>query len=388
MTDDRVLHKLLLVDTYPFRGLTFEKGEGTYLIDDKGRKYIDFVTGYGVNIFGHGNKKINRALKEQIDKVTNIHGSFASSVRNKAASELLKRAGGNLKRVYFSNSGAEAIEAAIKFAIISSGKTKIVSTKGAYHGKTLGALSVTSSQKYKESGIKDVTFGANFIPYKDVESLENALDDTVAAFIVEPIQGESGIIVPPLGYLEKVVEVCRGKGVFLILDEIQTGVGRTGGFLASSKIGVGADIVCLGKGLAGGVPVGATLVTKEISDSVPKLIQTSTFGGNPLACSGVLATLSLLDNERLGYVKEMGDYFKEELSKIDSDIVKEVRGEGLLVGVEVKEKRNNILKVLQEEGVLAAPAGDNVVRFLPPYIVTEDEINKVIGKLTTVMANV
>ncbi len=388
MLNYSLLQKKFLVDTYINRGITLVSGKGVYLFDEKGNKYLDFMTNYGVNILGHSHPKIIKALKDQIDKFIVLHSSFANDIRIKAAQRLIKRVGGNISRVYFSNSGAEAIEAAIKFAAFVTGKKHFISCKNSFHGKTLGALSATGEEKYR-SPFKPLLWDFTHIPYNDTATLEKSITAETAAFIVEPIQGEAGIYIPDSTFLKRVKEICDMNNVLLIIDEIQTGCGRTGIFLASQSASwrtkINYDIVCLGKGIAGGIPVGITLVSENISLLITKGINTSTFGGNPLACAGITATLDLISDDVLKHVNKMGNYFINKLKEINSDLIKDVRGKGLMIGIEVREKRNEILKMLQQEFVLAIPAGENVIRFLPPYIIETahiDEVVKKLGKIT------
>ena len=373
-----------LVASYPNRGITFVKGEAAYLITQSGEKYLDLGSNYGVNIFGYRHPTITNALHKQLDNLVNLHGSFGSDVRNRAAEKLINKCGGKLSRIFFSNSGAEAIEAALKFARAATGKTHFIAMKNAYHGKTLGALSATSGDKYKKM-FAPLLWNFEFVEHGNIEPLEKAIDTDVAAFIVEPIQGEGGIYTPPADYLQKVRKICDKHNILLILDEIQTGCGRTGTFLASQKYGINYDIVCMGKGLAGGLPVGATLVSKEIAAKIPKQIHTSTFGGNPLAAAGIIATLELLNEEIMTHVKKTGAYFIGQLKTIDSPLISDVRGQGLMIGLEMKDKRNEILKELQLKNILAIPAGENVVRFLPPFIIEKKQINEAIKVLKEVI---
>ncbi len=382
-----LIQKSYMVETYVNRGITFLKGEGCYLFDISGEKYLDLMTNYGVNIFGHAHPKIIRKLKEQMDKLTTLHCSFSNDVRAFAAEKIVKRCGKGLSKVYFSNSGAEAIESALKFAVLATGKKKFISCLGSYHGKTLGALSATSNKKYK-APFEPLLWDFNFIPYNDLNLIEDIMDDSFAAFIVEPIQGESGVIIPDKGFLREAKSICENKGVIMIVDEIQTGTGRTGSFLASEDEIDFYDIVCLGKGLAGGLPVGVTLISKEISDKIKKSIHTSTFGGNPLVCAGIIATIELLNEEVLSHVREIGDYFLNQIRKIKSEIIAEIRGKGLILGIEVKEKRDLILKALQNRKILAIPAGENVVRFLPPYIIEKKQIDETVNILSDIFNSV
>lgn len=373
-----------MVNTYPDRGVTFTHGDGMYLIDANGERYLDLMINYGVNIFGHTHPKIVAALVKQLNNITNLHGSFTSDIRADASQLLIKRCGLGYAQVYWANSGSEAIEAALKFATLQSGKKKFVRIKGGYHGKTLGALSATSGDKYRKS-FEPLMWNFVQVVFDDVGALKNVLNEQIAAVVIEPIQGESGVVVPSDDYIKRVRTLCKQNGVLLILDEIQTGVGRTGTFLASQHDGVIADIVCLGKGLAGGMPVGAVVVNSDVAKSIIRGIHTSTFGANPLTCSGVLATLKLLDEKTLFRVRKLGSYFIHKLQSIKSGKIIEVRGKGLMIGIEVGEWRNNILKALQKEKILAIPAGEGVVRFLPPYIIEKNHVDKVVSVLKSIL---
>ena len=373
-----------LVATYPNRGKTFVKGQGVYLYDQSGQKYLDLMTNYGVNIFGHTHPRIIQALKTQLDQLTNLHGSFESNVRNQASQKLVQACGGKVTQVYWANSGAEAIEAAIKFALMASGKSHFVAARGSYHGKTLGAVSLTFNPKYRLP-FKSILPRTTFVPYGSISKLTATVTKNTAAVILEPIQGETGIILPPPGYLKKVAAFCAKNPLILILDEIQTGLGRTGTFLASHQHQIQSDIVCLGKGLAGGIPVGATLVSQAIAAKLPRGIHTSTFGGNPLTCAGVLATLKLLTPKRLQSNLKLGNYFLNRLQALKSSRIKAVRGKGLMLALELTQPSTPTLKALQDQGILAIPAGDNVVRFLPAYIVTQAHIDKTINILKQVL---
>lgn len=385
MKDYQFIQQKYILNTYPNRGLTFVKGDGMYVYDISGKKYLDMMSNYGVSIFGYNHPKINRAITEQLKKIINLHGSFNSDVRSIAAQELIERCGNNFSQLYFSNSGAEAIEAALKFIALTTGKRKIIACEHSYHGKTLGALSLTYGDKYRKP-FEPFAWQTNFVEYGNISSLEKAIDKDTAAFILEPVQGEGGLLTPQKGYLQKVKKICKKNGILLVFDEIQSGTGRTGKFLASQWEQVSPDILCLGKGLAGGLPIGATLVTKEIAEKIPRNIHTSTFGGNPLTSAGIITTLKLLDKKRLTHIQKMGEYFRKQLSKLKSTVVGEIRGKGLMVGLEIKnDKRNEILRLLQQNGVLAIPAGETVVRFLPPYIVQKKNIDTVITTLIKIL---
>lgn len=378
------LQQKYAVNTYVNRQLTLVNGSGVFLFDEKGEKYLDLMSNYGVSIFGYHHQTVTAALAGQLQQLTTLHGSFTNDVRAEVSEQLVNRCGSGYKQVYWSNSGAEAIEASLKFAVLASGKQKFIVCKRGYHGKTLGALSATAGEKYKKP-FRPLLWDFTEIPFNDPIALKNAIDRNTAGFIVEPIQGEGGIYVPDPGYLQRVRKICSDRKILLIIDEIQTGTGRTGSFLASQKEHVFADILCLGKGLAGGIPIGATLISREVAAAIPQHIHTSTFGGNPLACAGVLVTLDLLNAECLNHVKSIGKYFTKQLALLRSEFISEVRGEGLLVGMAVKDKRNQMLKLLQKSHVLAIPSGDDVIRFLPPYIIQKEEINTAIKALRKIV---
>lgn len=377
MKDYNYLQQKWVANTYPNRAIVLEKGKGIYLFDQTGKRYIDCMSNYGVNIFGYGHLTIHKVLTSQLSELVTLHGSFANKERAIASQMVVEKCGGAYAQVYWSNSGAEAVEAALKFAVLATGKNKFIAFSHAYHGKTLGALSATDGDKYRKAFFP-LLWDFVHIKYDDIQALENAIDEKTAGVIIEPIQGEGGLIPPSKGYLKKIQELCKKHNTLLILDEIQSGTGRTGYFLASHGEKVGADIVCLGKGLAGGIPVGATIFTQAVANKIQKNIHTSTFGGNPLACAGVIATLTQLNQLTLNNIQKSGTYFMNQLQKVKSHLISEVRGKGLMIGVEMKDKRNEILKKMQGEGVLVIPAGENVVRFLPPYIITKKQIDAVI----------
>ena len=374
MHDSEQLQQTRVVNTYVNRGLTLVKGEGAYLFDEVGDRYLDLMSNYGVSIFGYRHPLITQVLTEQLNELPTLHGSFTNDVRALASDTLVQRCGVDYAQVYWSNSGSEANEAALKFAVLATGKKRFIVCDHGYHGKTLGALSATSGEKYKKP-FEPLLWEFVSIPFNDVEALERAIDDQTAAFMVEPIQGEGGLFVPSASYLQQVRDICTRKNILLILDEVQTGTGRTGTFLASQAAGISGDIVCLGKGLAGGIPVGATVIRKLVADAIPKHMHTSTFGGNPLTCAGVLATLTLVDDECLERVRTIGAAFRAQLATLKAPFLGEVCGQGLMIGIVAHEKRNALLKALQDQRVLAIPAGEQVVRLLPSYLLQQEDID-------------
>jgi len=387
MIDYRYLHRKYVIESYPDRGLVFTRGKGAELITESGEHYLDLMSNFGVSLFGYGHPALTEALTLQIGKLANLHGSFNNDVRARAAAALVKRCGNGLVRVHFSSSGAEAVETAIKFAAAVTGRRRFAACRGGYHGKTLGALSATHDSRYRRP-FEPLLWEFEHGEYGRPESLTKLVDDNTAALIVEPIQGEAGIRLPEPGFLREARRICEKHGALLILDEIQTGAGRTGTFLAVEPEGIRPDILCLGKGLAGGIPIGATLVTNEISSRIPRLLHTSTFGGNPLASAGILAVLELLDNDRLEHIQAMGTAFKAGIRRLRDESIREVRGRGLMLAVGIQGDPTPVLQGLQRRRILAAPAGGSTIRFLPPYILTPRHVEIALAALKDALAGI
>ena len=378
---NQLIPKNYLVASYPNRGISFVEGSGMYLREKSGEKYLDLGSNYGVSIFGYVHPAITKALTNQINSLVSLHGSFNNPLRSEAARELVAKCKGKMSRVFFSNSGAEAIEAALKFACLSTGKQHFIALKNSYHGKTLGALSATSGDKYRHA-FEPLVWDFSHLSITDHQLLASAVTENTAAFLLEPVQGEGGIHVFKEADMKFVQKLCDEKNILLIVDEIQTGVGRTGKFLASEHYGLQPDIICLGKGIAGGIPIGVTLVSEDVALKVPMHVHTSTFGGNPLASAGILAVLAEFENTSLlKHITEMGDYFLRELKTIKSNKIKEARGIGLMLALELHENATSTLKALQQNHIIAIPAGSNIVRFLPSYLITKKEIDLLIATL-------
>jgi acetylornithine/LysW-gamma-L-lysine aminotransferase len=367
--------------------VTIEKGIGAHVWDIDGKEYIDCMGGYGVAIVGHQNKRVVKAIKEQVDKIITVHSSLYNKTREEFLKTLIGLAPKGLTQVHLNNSGAEAIEAAIKFARKFTGKKGMVAMKGSYHGKSLGALSLTFNPKYKKA-FEPLVEKVSFASFGDIESLRSTIDEDTAFVILEPIQGESGIIVAPDGFLQEVRKVCDEKGILLIFDEIQAGLGRTGRLWACEHWNTAPDILCLAKGIAGGVPMGATLVRPDILASMSKGEHSSTFGGNPLSCAAGIATLQALTQDGLIENSEnMGKLFREGLEKLKEKhtIIREIRGKGLMIGVELKFEVKDILMNLMKEGILMLYSGRNILRILPPLVISKDDITKVLQTLDIVL---
>ena len=382
MSEDKYMGNL-----YQRFPVTIEKGKGAHVWDADGKEYIDCMGGYGVALVGHQNDRVNKAIKEQVDKIITVHSSLYNKTREEFLKTLIGLAPKNLTQVHLNNSGAEAIEAAIKFARKFTGKKGMVAMKGSYHGKSFGALSITFNPKYKKA-FEPLVEKVSFASYGDIESLRSVIDDDTAFVILEPIQGESGINVAPDGFLQDVRKLCDEKGVLLIFDEIQAGLGRTGRLWACDHWNTAPDILCLAKGIAGGVPMGATLVRPDILASISKGEHSSTFGGNPLSCAaGIAALKAITEDGLIENSEKMGQIFREGLEKLKENhpIIREVRGKGLMIGVELKFEVRNILMNLIKEGVLMLYSGRNILRILPPLVITQDDITKVLQRLDTVL---
>ena len=367
--------------------VTVEKGKGAHVWDIEGKEYIDCMGGYGVALVGHQNQRVNNAIKEQVDKIITVHSSLYNKTREEFLKTLIGLAPKGLTQVHLNNSGAEAIEAAIKFARKFTGKKGMVAMKGSYHGKSYGALSLTFNPKYKKA-FAPLVEKVSFASYGDIESLKEAIDDDTAFVILEPIQGESGIIVAPDGFLQDVRKLCDEKGILLIFDEIQAGLGRTGRLWACEHWNTAPDILCLAKGIAGGVPMGATLVRPDILASMSKGEHSSTFGGNPISCAaGIAALKSITEDGLIENSEKMGKIFREGLEKLKEKhtMIREVRGKGLMIGVEMKFEVRDILMGLIREGVLMLYSGRNILRILPPLVITEEDVTKVLHALDIIL---
>ena len=367
--------------------VTIEKGVGAHIWDIDGKEYIDCMGGYGVALVGHQNQRVNNAIKEQLDKIITVHSSLYNKTREEFLKMLIGLAPKGLTQVHLNNSGGEAIEAAIKFARKFTGKKGMVAMKGSYHGKSFGALSLTFGPKYRKP-FEPLVEKVSFASFGDIESLRSVIDDETAFVILEPIQGESGIIVAPEGFLQEVRKLCDEKGILLIFDEIQAGLGRTGRLWACDHWNTAPDILCLAKGIAGGVPMGATLVRPDILASMNKGEHSSTFGGNPISCAaGIAALKALTEDGLIENSEKMGKIFRDGLEKLKEKhtMIREIRGKGLMIGIEMKFEIKDILMGLIKEGILMLYSGRNILRILPPLVISEDDITKVLHVLDSIL---
>ncbi len=384
MTEDKYLGNL-----YQRFSVTIEKGQGSHVWDVDNKEYIDCMGGYGVALVGHRNERVVNAIKTQIGRILTVHSSFYNKTREEFLENLIKVAPKGLSQVHLNNSGAESVEAAIKFARKFSGKKGMVAMKGSYHGKSMGSLSLTFNPKYRES-FQPLVEKVSFSSYSDIDELRNTVDKDTAFVILEPIQGESGIHVPPDSFLQDVRKLCDENKILLIFDEIQSGLGRTGSMWAADHWKTVPDIMCVAKGIAGGVPMGVTLVRPDILSVMKKGEHSSTFGGNPLSCAAGTATIQALTQDGLiENAKNIGQKFQQGLEELKSKhkIIREIRGKGLMIGVELKFEIRDILMEGIKNGLLLLYSGRNILRLLPPLVISEDDIAKTLKILDMLLTN-
>ena len=384
MTEDQYLGNL-----YQRFPVTIEKGLGAHVWDTNNKEYIDCMGGYGVALVGHRNERVVNAIKSQIGKIITVHSSLYSKTREEFLETLFKVAPKGLTQAHLNNSGAEAIEAAMKFARKFTGKKGMVAMNGSYHGKSMGALSLTFNPKYRKA-FQPLVDKVTFSPFGNIESLREKIDDDTAFVILEPIQGESGIHVAPDGFLQDVRKLCDDNGILLIFDEIQAGLGRTGRMWASEHWDTAPDILCIAKGIAGGVPMGVTMVRPDILDCISKGEHSSTFGGNPLSCAAGTATLQALTQDGLiDNADKMGKLFREGLERLKEKhtVIRDIRGKGLMIGIELKFEVKDILMEGIEKNLLLLYSGRNILRLLPPLVISEEDVTKSLEILDELLTN-
>ena len=371
------LDKKYVMQTYGRQPLALKKGSGAVVWDVEGNSYIDCLAGIAVNNVGHAHPRIAEAIADQAKEL--IHTSNLYYTRQQVElGELLVGVSPH-DLAFFCNSGAEAVEGSIKLARKYTGKGGIVAMENSFHGRTLTALTATGQKKYQK-GFGPLTPGFTHVPYGDIEAVRKAITDETAAVLVEPIQGEGGVVVPPEGYLKSLKELCQEKDILLIFDEVQTGFGRTGDMFASQTFNVTPDITALAKGIAGGFPMGAVMAIEDVGSAFQPGDHAATFGGGPLACAAAIASIKvILDEDLLTKSKENGNYFQSKLNflKEDHGIVEDVRGSGLMLGMELDVECGDMVNDMREEGVLINCAAGKVLRFVPPLVIEKDQIDTV-----------
>lgn len=369
---------------YAKRELVIVRGEGALLYDEQGREYIDCVGGQGTANLGHAHPAIMQAIASQSARLISCPEMFYNDQRAALQARLVEVAPPGLERVFLCNSGTEAMEAALKFALFATGRRQVVACMRGFHGRTLGALSATWNKKYRQP-FEPLLEGFSHVPFNNSERLAEVVSSSTAALILEVVQGEGGVYPATAEFLHTAQALCRQTGALLIIDEVQTGFGRTGKLFAVQHFDLQPDLLCLAKSIAGGLPMGAVLIGERVG-SLSVGIHGSTFGGNPLSCAAALAAINAYQNQDLpARAAEMGQYLLQKLGEIDSSKVREVRGLGLMVGIELKEKVAPYLKALAERGVLALPAGLTVIRLLPPLVITRAQIDRVVHVIEEVL---
>ncbi|GMB08895.1 acetylornithine transaminase [Thermolongibacillus altinsuensis] len=375
-----------LFPTYQRFPIVVERAEGTKLMAKDGKEYLDFVAGIAVCNLGHRHPAVQKAIETQLNQVWHVSNLFQIPLQEETAKKLTQHCDGDV--VFFCNSGAEANEAALKLARKHTGRSKVITFRQSFHGRTFATMSATGQAKIYE-GFGPLLQEFIHLPFNDVEVLEKEMDETVATIMVEVVQGEGGVVPAEQTFLEKVEALCKQYGALFIVDEVQTGIGRTGKPFAYQHFSVSPDIITIAKGLGSGFPIGAMIGKQFLASSFGPGVHGSTFGGNPLAVAAANATIDIVfDSNFLRDVEEKGEYFKQALTEAlaDVDIVHEVRGLGLMIGIACKEAVANILPKIHERGLLVLSAGPNVIRLLPPLTVTKEELNTAVQILKESLA--
>ena len=385
MTEENLLH------TYNRFPITLDRGDGVYLYDTDGKKYLDFMAGIAVSGLGYGNVELKNALKEQIDNLLHSSNLYYNTTCGKAA-EALRRVSG-MDRIFFTNSGAEANEGALKAARKyawqkKSGRFEFIAMKDSFHGRTMGALSVTEHPAYREP-FEPLIPGVSFAEFNNLESVKKLVNEKTCGIIVEPVQGECGINTATKAFMTGISKLCDEEGILMICDEIQCGMARTGEMFAWQLYGTKPDIMTMAKAIGSGVPVGAFAMTKAVAEaSLKPGDHGTTYGGNPLACAAVAKTLEIYEKQKLAaHVKEVGDYLEEQLKKLveDYDCVVEQRGLGLIRGIKLSGPVGEVVKKAMEEGLLIISARSDVISLVPPLVIEKEHVDEMIEKLRKVL---
>src|SRR6202142_1033641 len=374
-----------LANVFSKKPVVITRGKGAFLWDINGKEYVDCASSYGVAALGHCHPKVVAAIKAQAEELITCHSCYYNDKRAEFIEKLVKITPKGLDKAFLSNSGAESVECAIKLARKYTGKPEIIALMGAFHGKTMGALSATWDKKYREPFMPLVP-EFKHVPPDNAEKIREAITEKTAAVLMEPIRGEGGVRVPPDGYLQAVRQICDEKNVLLIFDEVQTSFGRTGKLFGCQNWGITPDVMCLAKPFAGGLPIGITVARENIMSSLKVGEHSTTFSGSPLVCAAGCAAVDALVEENLTeHAAEMGNYFKAGLESLMANhkIIKEVRGLGLMLGMELRFEVHNVILKAQAKGVLVLDAGRTVVRLLPPLVIEKQQIDKAIDRKST-----
>ncbi len=379
----RELEERHALEVYPRRGISIVRGEDARLWDDQGNEYLDCAAGVGVANAGHANPAVAAALAHQAKILVTCPGIFYNDQRGQLMGKLADLAPNGLERVFLCNSGSESTEAAIKLARKTTGRSGMVTAMRGFHGRTLGSLSATF--KYRDA-FEPLLPGCTFVPLNNIDKLDSAIGEDTAAVMLETVQGEGGVRPADPDYLAAARRLCDERGALLIIDEVQTGFCRTGTFFSCEQFDLVPDILCLAKGIAGGVPMGAVLCSGRVEAGIG--VHGSTFGGNPLACAAALAAIDfLLEHDLAAKAGERGDYFLRRFTGELPTRVRDVRQIGLMIGIELKEKATPYLQALLQRRVLALPAGPTVIRLLPPLVISESQLDTVVDALHNVLSD-
>ena len=380
-----------LIHTYNRFPVVFEKGEGVYLYDDEGKKYLDFAAGIAVCGLGYGNEKLSLALKNQVDSLMHTSNLYYNTTCGKAASALKKASG--MDKVFFTNSGTEAIEGVLKAARKyawkkGTGRYEFIAMENSFHGRSIGAVSVTGTESYR-TPFEPLIGGVKFAQFNDIDSVKALVSDKTCAIILEPIQGEGGINLATEEFLKGIRKICDEEGILLIMDEIQCGMARSGAMFAWQKYGVKPDLMAMAKGIGSGVPVGAFAMTDAVAEfSLEPGDHGSTYGGNPLACAAVAATLEVYEEENLvANVNEMGAYLRTQLEELQKECegLLEIRGTGLIQGIKVAKPAGEVSNAALKEGLVLISAKGNVMRIVPPVVIKKEHVDEFIGILKKIL---
>ena len=380
-----------LVHTYNRFPVIFEKGEGVYLYDTEGKKYLDFAAGIAVCGLGYGNPELNQALKDQIDMLMHTSNLYYNTTCGRAARALLKAAG--MDRVFFTNSGTEAIEGALKAARKyaykkGTGRYEFIAMEHSFHGRSIGAVSVTGNAHYREP-FEPMLPGVKFAEFNNLESVKAQISDKTCAILLEPVQGEGGIHMAEPDFMKGIRKLCDEEGILMICDEIQCGMGRTGSMFAWQNYGTKPDIMAVAKAIGSGVPVGAFAMTEDVAEfSLEPGDHGSTYGGNPFVCAAVAKTIEIFEREGIpAHVKEVGEYLSKGLKalKETTDEIPEIRGTGLIQGIRVKKPAGEIINQALKEGLVIISASENVIRLVPPLIIEKEHVDEMLDILRNCM---
>lgn len=378
--DYRELQARYEFDVYPKRDIVLVRGQGSRLWDADGKEYLDCGGGHGVVSLGHCNPAIVEAIRTQAERLITCPGTYYNDVKARLLEKLASVAPQGLDRAFLCNSGTEAIEGAIKFARMCTGRTKFVCAQRSFHGRTMGSLSATFNPDYRKP-FEPLVPGFDFVPYNNVDALSTAVTEETAAVMLEVVQGEGGVHIGTAEYLAGARQICTQRGALLIIDEIQSGFCRTGRMFASMHSGLSPDMMCVAKAIAGGLPMGAVLCSRGIEPQIGK--HGSTFGGNPLCCAAAIAAIDFMLEHRLDeQAAAKGAHLVERLRQAEIPVVREVRGLGLMIGVELRTRARPYVQALLDRGLIVLPTGATVIRLLPPLVIEMAEIDEVVERLT------